>query len=170
MIGDTDRTGSKLTEVIFKGETATGGIYPHNSVVTYESEILDLFGTFNHQTGLFVVPRDGRYSIGFQFNVVCHQERNPVTLLINGQETIGTACIGDESIQLYGLLFEAAFEQGDKVEIYSGNADIYTVTYPAVFTGSMITDEWDQYNLFSCGNKTFSNKLSHLNKWPWLIQ
>jgi len=120
---------------VFKAQAARGGIYPQGTTVTYGSESLDLFESFDPQAGTFRVPFDGSFTIRFEYEMVCHPYETSFSILKNGELFASYSCMDNDVVKPGAISYGYSFKQGDVVSIHSGNADLYMENNPAVITG-----------------------------------
>ena len=121
---------------IFEALTSISeGAYPRETIVTYEVENVDLFEAFNHETGIFRAPFNGRFKIVFEYQMLCRTDLGQFHLRKNGVSYHKSGCSrpnrkGDTSGTAEDFL---TLHEGDTLEVYSGTADLISDEVPLRF-------------------------------------
>lgn len=121
---------------IFEALTSISeGAYPRETIVTYEVENVDLFEAFNHKTGIFRAPFNGRFKIVFEYEILCRTDLGQFHVRINGISFYKSGCqLPNRNISGKLSTFPTLIE-GDTFEVYSGTADLVTDQVPLRIAG-----------------------------------
>ena len=121
---------------IFDGQTAIHeGIYPQNTIVTYEFENVDLFESFDHEAGKFLAPFDGELELRFEYTLICRLIKGAFHIRKNVIPIDATSCVGPDGILPGQILTFISLVRGDIIEVYTGTADLISVDRPMRITG-----------------------------------
>ncbi len=114
--------------------------WPQNTLITYNTKLIDTHNAMNTETGLFTAPFSGTYGFVFYGEFYCDSTNRYLYIDHNGARSTIYHCITGASVDKSGssIYFALSLKQGDTVGIFSGDAYVYLVYYPAKFTGFLL--------------------------------
>ncbi len=124
----------------FHVETYTGGVWPENTLITYDTKLTDTHNAMNTETGLFTAPFTGTYGFVFYGGFYCDGAHRYLYIDHNGARSKIYHCYGAGSVDYSGssIYFAISLKQGDTVRIFAGTANVRLLDHPAKFTGFLL--------------------------------
>ncbi len=124
----------------FHVETSTGGHWPDNTFITYETKLTDTHNAMNTETGLFTAPFSGTFGFVFYAEFYCDSAYHYFNIDHNGARSKIYNCYGGNSVDYSGssVYFAVSLKQGDKVGIFVETAYVKLGNHPAKFTGFLL--------------------------------
>ncbi len=134
-------TNQKDNALRFHVETKQdGGVWPHYTLITYNTKLTDTHNAMNTETGFFTAPFLGTFGFVFYGGFYCDGATRYLYIDHNGARSTIYKCHGNTAIDESGssIYFAISLKQGDEVGIFVETANVRLGSYPAKFTGFLL--------------------------------